>query len=72
MTVPHQKQTTSIIDNLLTREEAAGILNLTPRSLDRWAGMRYGPVRFKIGNKTYYDRTDIEAFLLKKKQEAWG
>ena len=59
-----------IIDNLLTRLEAAKMLCVTPRSLDRWHWQREGPTRFKIGRLTYYDRADIVAWLEKLKSDA--
>lgn len=62
----------SALDNLITRLELAEILRLTPRSLDRWVWQRKGPRRFKIGNKSYYDRADVEAWLERQKAKGFG
>jgi len=70
-----QTEETPILGNLMDRPETADELDVTPRSLDRWAWRREGPPRFKIGNKVYYHRADVEAWLRKKKQAAadrWG
>jgi hypothetical protein len=64
---------TPMLGNLLTRKEFADAMHITPRSADRWAWQRMGPPRFKIGNKAFYDRTDVESYLQKKKQAVgWG
>jgi len=62
----------SALDNLITRLELADLLRLTPRSLDRWVWQRKGPRRFKIGNKSYYDRADVEAWLERQKAKGFG
>ena len=64
--------TPSTLDNLITRLELAELLRLTPRSLDRWAWQRKGPRRFKVGNKSYYDRADVEAWLERQKAKGSG
>jgi len=62
----------STLDNLITRLELADLLRLTPRSLDRWAWQRKGPRRFKVGNKSYYDRADVDAWLERQKAKGFG
>lgn len=62
----------STLDNLITRLELADLLRLTPRSLDRWVWQRKGPRRFKIGNKSYYDPADVEAWLERQKAKGFG
>jgi predicted DNA-binding transcriptional regulator AlpA len=68
MTTP-QQDNRNLIDNLLTRFQVAKILNITPRSLDRWAYQNEGPRRFKIGRLTWYDKQDVNAWLEKLKTE---
>jgi hypothetical protein len=64
---------TDLIGNLVTRLEAAKILGVTPRSLDRWFWNRKGPIRFKVGRLAYYDRQEIETWLRKLHADAdWG
>jgi predicted DNA-binding transcriptional regulator AlpA len=67
MTPPQDNR--NLIDNLLTRFEVAKLLNITPRSLDRWAYQNEGPRRFKIGRLTWYDKQDVNAWLEKLKTE---
>jgi len=62
----------STLDNLISRLELAELLRLTPRSLDRWAWQRKGPRRFKVGNKSYYDRADVDAWLERQKAKGFG
>ena len=62
----------STLDNLISRLELAELLRLTPRSLDRWAWQRKGPRRFNVGNKSYYDRADVEAWLERQKAKGFG
>lgn len=62
----------SNLDNLISRTELAKRLRITPRSLDRWVWQRKGPRRFKIGNKSYYDITDVDAWLQSKKENGIG
>ena len=66
------QSTPSTLENLIPRLELADLLRLTPRSLDRWAWQRKGPRRFKIGNKSYYDRADVEAWLERQKAKGFG
>jgi len=70
MTTEVSENNSTIIDNLLTRLEVAKLLGVTPRSLDRWAWRREGPTRFKIGRLTYYDKSDIVAWLEKLKADS--
>jgi predicted DNA-binding transcriptional regulator AlpA len=69
---PTPQSIPSTLENLIPRLELADLLRLTPRSLDRWAWQRKGPRRFKIGNKSYYDRADVEAWLERQKAKGFG
>ena len=43
----------------LTTKEAATLLKLTTRSLDRFRAARKGPAYCRIGNRVYYARADL-------------
>ena len=49
---------------LLTSIEAANTLNVSIRTLARWARLRKGPPRIKIGRTIYYRRIAIDQWLL--------
>ena len=52
---------------LLDRQEAAVLLNISPRTLDRWALLREGPPRVQLGRKTIrYRRASLEAWLISR------
>lgn len=49
---------------LLTREEAARYLGVSPGTLAVWASTkRYRLPYYKIGAKVFYDRRDLDQFL---------
>lgn len=48
---------------MLTRDEAASLLQVSGRTLGRWARMRKGPPRVKVGRSIYYRRAAIHDWL---------
>jgi hypothetical protein len=54
----------SIRDKYYTRDEAAVALDVSPRTLDRWWGLRVGPPRTKVGNQVFYRRESVESWLI--------
>lgn len=50
-------------DILLTRDEAAILLQVSNRTLGRWARHRKGPPRVKVGRTIFYRRGAIHAWL---------
>jgi DNA-binding transcriptional MerR regulator len=46
----------------LTQIEVAALLNISPRSLRRWAKGGYGPRPIRDGNRLLYSPVDVEAF----------
>jgi predicted DNA-binding transcriptional regulator AlpA len=60
----------SINDDLLTCDEAAKSLCVSIRTLGRWARMRKGPPRIKIGRSIFYRRHAIEHWLLSLEEVA--
>jgi predicted DNA-binding transcriptional regulator AlpA len=52
--------------DLITSPEAARLLGLNEKSLQRFAREGRGPVRRRIGGRAYYSRAQIDAWLSKK------
>jgi hypothetical protein len=52
-----------ILADFYSRQELADELGVTLRSLERWAWLRKGPPRTKIGNRVYYHRNAVESWL---------
>lgn len=48
---------------LLTRDEAAALLLLNPRTLDNWRSKGKGPRYVKAGRKVAYRMTDLTAWV---------
>ncbi|KLV40567.1 hypothetical protein SH16_02714 [Aeromonas caviae] len=64
MTLP----TSQTISNRLTRREAAAYLGLSEKTLGVWASNgRYELPYYKLGNRTLYERADLDAFLASRK-----
>ncbi len=49
--------------DLLDRGGAAEVLDVSPRTLDRWHVLRIGPPRIKIGGRVRYRLTAIQEWL---------
>jgi predicted DNA-binding transcriptional regulator AlpA len=49
--------------DLMTGEETADHLGLNPKTLQRWAREGRGPHRVRIGNRVYYFRPEVQAWL---------
>lgn len=52
-------------NDLLTLEEAARLLAVSPRTLMRWHAKRQGPPRVNAGRKPLYRFTSIQTWLEK-------
>lgn len=51
------------IHDLLDRHEAARLLGISPRTLDRWHLLRVGPPRIRYGRTVRYRGSAIEQWL---------
>ncbi|MBZ6068131.1 helix-turn-helix domain-containing protein [Aeromonas schubertii] len=52
----------------LTRREAAAYLGVSEKTLGAWASNgRYELPYYKLGNRTLYELTDLDAFLAARK-----
>ena len=58
------KATNAQVRRFVTRPEAAEMLGLSVRTLDKWALLSMGPRFRKIGNRACrYDLADLENFI---------
>lgn len=58
----------SVIQELLTTEEAAKTLGIPPHAPQNWRCTgRYDPPYIKVGRLVRYDKTDLEAWILKNR-----
>lgn len=48
-----------LLDDYLTKSQAAAALGVSERTLNRWWNDRQGPPRTKIGTKVYYRKTAV-------------
>ena len=49
--------------SFLTEHEAAELLRISPRTLQRWRLTGDGPVFVRAGRRVLYQPTELEAFL---------
>lgn len=56
-------QDTRLLDEYLTKDEAADELDINVRTLNRWWAERRGPPRTKIGARVYYRRSAVRDWL---------
>ena len=48
---------------LLTEDDAAAVLALSPSTLKKWRRTRRGPRYYRLGSAVRYKREDLEAFV---------
>ena len=53
----------SVLDDYLTKHEAAQDLRVAERTLVRWHSLGTAPRHLRLGGRTYYRRRSITAFL---------
>lgn len=53
----------ALLDNYLTKAQAAAELGITDRTLNRWHTDRIGPPRTKIGSRVYYRKDSVAEWL---------
>ena len=59
-----------LLANYLTREETAQELRLAVRTLERWKVLRIGPPQVRIGQRVYYHRAKVAAWLAQRTEKA--
>lgn len=60
----------SLLSEYMTPAECAAELVINARTLERWARLRQGPAKTKIGNKVMYRREAVIAWLREREQAA--
>ena len=66
-----QTLTVNFLDGYVDKRTFCSQLGITERTADRWAVMRFGPVRTKAGRKVLYEKKSILAWL-KSQEQATG
>lgn len=58
-------RTVKVADNpdLMTGDETADNIGVNPKTLQRWAREGRGPRRVRIGNRVYYFKPEVQAWL---------
>jgi hypothetical protein len=65
---PERRFAAPILSEFLTKEELAAELQRNPRTLDRWAALRIGPPRTRVGRKVLYRRASVQKWLIAQEQ----
>lgn len=52
----------------LPQSAAAEFLHHSPRTLEQWRLIGYGPPFFKVGRRVLYSRADLEKFMLSNRR----
>lgn len=58
------------MDNLLTGAEVAEILNVSPRTIERWRRQGRGPRWIRVEGQVRYPESDLRAYLDAAKETA--
>lgn len=53
----------TLLADFLTQDEAAAELKVSQRTLDRWRRLDEGPPITKLGRRTLYRRSTVQAWL---------
>jgi hypothetical protein len=67
---PYQQQLTRrpSLEGFLTREELAGLLRISVRTLNRWDALREGPPRVSQGRTILYKADSVRHWLSNKER----
>lgn len=59
----------AVLSGYLTPAQLADELGVCERTVHRWHALRTGPARTKFGNKVYYRRSAVQAWLQKREED---
>lgn len=59
-----------LLEGLVTREELAEALNLSPRTLKRYEAARTGPPPIRIGRQVMYRETTVREWIAGRERPA--
>lgn len=54
---------TEALETLLSIEEVAEYLGVSPRTIWEWKGTGYGPKRIRIGRRTWFRESDVQSWV---------
>lgn len=63
-------ETSTLLSDYIDRQQLADELKVTTRTLDKWAWLRKGPRKIKLGARCYYHRQDVRDWLDAQREEA--
>ena len=61
--------TEEILDDYLTKEELARQLGKSTRTVERWAALRIGPPRTRVGASVLYAIADVRRWLEAQRED---
>jgi hypothetical protein len=61
-----------LLSGYFTQEEAATELKVSPRTIDRWRRLDEGPPITKLGRRTLYRRSSLQAWLCEREHRGHG
>jgi len=61
-----------LLSDYFTQEEAATELKVSPRTIDRWRRLDEGPPITKLGRRTLYRRSSLQAWLCEREHRGHG
>ena len=61
--------TENLLGDFLEQDEAAAELKVCERTLDRWQRLGEGPPITKVGRRTLYRRSSLQAWLGAREQQ---
>ena len=56
--------------DLISTAEFAELARTSPETLRYWRFIGRGPASFKLGRRVLYDRAEVEAWIIAKRDEA--
>jgi len=65
-----QTDSPPLLSDYIDRQALAAELKVTTRTLDKWAWLKKGPRKIRIGSRCYYHRQDVLDWLDEQRKEA--
>lgn len=59
----HEATTTPLMADYLSRDQLAKELRISVRTLNKWAVLRCGPPKVRIGSRCFYRRDAVRAWI---------
>jgi predicted DNA-binding transcriptional regulator AlpA len=59
---------TALVENRLTIDATAFAIGQAKQTLYQWRNRGIGPRSYKLGNRVFYDREDVERWIAEQKE----